>query len=241
MQEVLGPGDTVRLTAFRYPELTTEARLTEEGKMNVPMIGLVTLRGMTPAQAAQHIAERLVRGNFLLHPQIDLAVVQARSRQVSVLGFVTTPGRYALEGTRARLTDVIAMAGGLQATAADTAVVQRVRDGKKESVNVDLAAIVQAGDNTKDIEIASGDSVFVPKAPMVYVYGEVIRGGTYRLEPGMTVMQAISVAGGVTPRGSERRAQLRRKDADGKWKETAARPFDAVGPDDVVHVPESLF
>jgi polysaccharide export outer membrane protein len=81
----------------------------------------------------------------------------------------------------------------------------------------------------------------VPKAPVVYVYGEVVRGGGYRLEPGMAVMQAISLAGGVTPRGSESRIKLRRLGSDGKWMEHDARPFDPVLPDDVVYVRESLF
>lgn len=241
MQEVLGPGDTVRITAFRYPDLTTVARLSEEGAVNVPLIGQVTLKGMTPEQAGRHIAERLKHGNFILNPQIDVAVTQARSRQVSVLGFVKNPGRYTLEGATARVTDVIAMAGGLVPDASDTAIVQRDRDGKRESVSIDIASIIQRGDASKNIEVASGDSIFVAKAPVVYVYGEVTKGGSYRLEPGMTVMQAISVAGGVTPRGSERRVKLRRRSADGVWKETTPKPFQPVSPDDVIYVRESWF
>lgn len=241
MQEVLGPGDTVRITAFRYPDLTTVARLSEEGAVNVPLIGQVTLKGMTPDQAGGHIAERLKTGNFILNPQIDVSVTQARSRQVSVLGFVKNPGRYMLEGTTARVTDVIAMAGGLVPDASDTAIVQRNRDGKSESVPIDLASIIQRGDASKNIEVASGDSVFVAKAPVVYVYGEVTKGGSYRLEPGMTVMQAISLAGGVTPRGSEKRAKLRRRGPDGKWQETNAGPLDPVAADDVIYIRETWF
>lgn len=241
MQEVLGAGDTVRITAFRYPDLTTETRISEQGKVNVPMIGEVKLAGMTPEQAARHIADRMKRGNYILNPQIDVAVLEARSRQVSVLGFVTRPGRYVLDGTTAKLTDVLAMAGGPLPAAADTAVVQRTRGGESESVNVDLAAIIQGGDASKDIEVASGDSIFVPKAPVVYVYGEVMRGGSYRLEPGMTVMQAISMAGGITPRGSENRIELRRRGADGKWKETSIEPIASVSANDVIYVRESLF
>jgi polysaccharide export outer membrane protein len=75
----------------------------------------------------------------------------------------------------------------------------------------------------------------------VYVYGEVARGGSYRLEPGMTVMQAISLAGGLTPRGSERGAKLRRKAPAGGWSETLARPTDLVTADDVIYIRESLF
>lgn len=241
MQEVIGPGDTVRVTAFRYPELTTEARVSEDGKVGVPLIGQVLVRGMTPGQAADQIAERLKSGNFLLNPQISVAVTTARSRQVSVLGYVNKPGRYTLEGSTAKVTDLIAMAGGLAADASDTAFVQIERDGKGEPVSVNLASIIQSGEASKDINLESGDSIFVPKAPVVYVYGEVTKAGSYRLEPGMTVMQAISLAGGVTPRGSDRRVKLRRKEASGGWKESSARPFDRVAPDDVIYVREALF
>jgi polysaccharide export outer membrane protein len=205
------------------------------------MIGQVTLQGLTPNQAAAHIADRLKKGNFILNPQIDVTVLEARSRQVSVLGFVTRPGRYILDGTSAKLTDVLAMAGGLVPAAADTAVIKRTRGEKSESLNVDLAALIRGGDAAKDIEVRSGDSVFVPKAPVVYVYGEVMRGGSYRLEPGMTVMQAISVAGGITPRGSDSRIKLRRRDENGKWHESDPKPVDQVAADDVIYVRESLF
>ena len=241
MREVLGAGDTVRITTFRHPDLTTEARIAEDGKLNVPFVGQVTLQGKTPVEAARHIADLMKKGNFLVNPQIDVSVLEARSRQVSVLGFVTRPGRYMLEGAAAKVTDVLAMAGGLVPAASDTVVVTRTRQGKSESLNIDLAAIIQRGDSTKDIEVGSGDSVFVPKAPVIYVYGEVTRGGSYRLEPGMTVMQALSVAGGISPRGSERRVKLRRKEADGSWKETSAEPLDVVSADDVIYVRESIF
>lgn len=241
MQEVLGAGDVVRITAFRYPDLTTEARIAEDGSIGVPMIGRVKLMGMTPERAALHIAERMKQGKYILNPQIDVAVVEARSRQVSVMGFVARPGRYMLEGSTARLTDVLAMAGGLVPAAADTAVVKRTRDGKSEALNIDIAAIIQGGDTSKDLEIGSGDSVFVPKAPVVYVYGEVVRGGSYRLDKGMTVMQAVSLAGGITPRGSERRMKLRRRGPEGEWKEFDANPRDPAGADDEIYVRESLF
>lgn len=241
MQEVIGAGDTVRIRAFRYPELTTEARVTEAGQVQVPHIGPVVLQGLTPEKAASLIAERLKIGNYVLDPQINVAIVQARSRQVSVLGHVTRPGRYTLEGASARLSDVVAMAGGLAPSASDVLVVKRMRNGRAESINVDLGAVIRGSREAQDLEIASGDSVFVPKAPVVYVYGEVTRGGSYRLEPGMTVMHALSLAGGVTPRGSEKLAKLRRKNPGGGWSEAPARPTDAVAADDVIYIRESLF
>lgn len=240
MQEVIGAGDTLRISAFRYPELTTETRVSEEGRIHMPLVGVVALQGLTTEKAAAVIAERLKHGNYMLNPEINVAVLQARSRQVSVLGHVTRPGRYTLEGASARLSDVVAMAGGLVPAASDVLVVKRARQGRTESINVDLGAIIRGSAQAEDVELAAGDSVFVPRAPVVYVYGEVARGGSYRLEPGMTVMQAISLAGGVTPRGSERGAKLRRK-TPGGWTETLARPTDPVSADDVIHIRESLF
>jgi polysaccharide export outer membrane protein len=241
MREVLGPGDTVRITAFRYPNLTTEARLSEDGKVTMPLLGEVMLQGLTPEQAARDIADRLENGNYLKDPQIGVAVIQARSRQVSVLGMVTHPGRYVLDGASARVTDVIALAGGLQPGAADTATVQRIRAGKAESLQVDLVAIMQDADPSTNVEIASGDSVFVPRAPVFYIYGEVKQGGAYRLEPQITVTQAIALAGGITPRGSEHRVQLRRRAPDGQWREWRAGLTDVVLAGDVIFVRESLF
>jgi polysaccharide export outer membrane protein len=241
MREVLGAGDTVRITVLRHPDLTAEVRISESGEMSVPLVGKLAVAGMTPEEASRRIVERLKAGQYLVNPQVDVAVLEARSRQVSVLGFVTRPGRYALEGATARVTDVLAMAGGVVPAASATAIVTRRNGGQSESHSVDLAAIIQRGDVSQDIEVGSGDSVFVPKAPVVYVYGEVARGGSYRLEPGMTVMQAISVAGGMTPRGSERRIKLRRREPGGEWREAAARPLDPVSADDVLYVREGLF
>jgi polysaccharide export outer membrane protein len=239
MREVLGAGDSVRITAFRYPELTTEVRLSEEGRVTVPLIGEINLQGMTPDQAGKHIADRMKKGNYLVDPQIGVTVLQARSRQVSVLGFVARPGRYSLEGTTARVADVIAMAGGLQPTASDTITVQSHRGGRTEKIDIDFPAILR--DASLNIEVQSGDTVFVPRASMFYIYGEVVRAGSYRIEPGMTVMQAISVAGGLTLRGTDNGPRLRRREANGSWKETTAKLIDPVFPDDIIFVREGLF
>jgi polysaccharide biosynthesis/export protein len=240
MREVIGPGDTIRITAYRNPDLTTEARLSDQGKLNVPLVGEMALSGMTPDQAAKRIADRLKQGKYVLDPQITVTVVQARSRLVSILGFVNSPGRYELDGISAKISDVIAMAGGLDPNASDKIILQPSGGSKNEPVTVDLSSIIQ-GDASKNIDVRGGDSIFVPRAAVVYVYGEVQKGGAYRIEGEMTVMQAISLAGGITPRGSENRVQLRRKGSDGKWKQGNVKLTDVVSPDDVIYVREGLF
>ncbi len=240
MREIIGPGDTVRVSTYRHPELTTEARLSDRGELGVPLVGQVTLKGLTPDQAAKLIADKLKRGNFLVDPQIIVRVIEARSRQISILGYVKNPGRYVLDGSAAKISDVIAMAGGLEISGSNKIIIQRSEAGKTQTVNVDLLSIIE-GDSSKNVEVHGGDSVFVPRAAIVYVYGEVMKGGAYRIEPNMTVMQAISLAGGITPRGSESRVQLRHRASDGHWKESSAKLTDQVAPDDVVYVRESLF
>jgi polysaccharide export outer membrane protein len=196
---------------------------------------------MTADAASQRIAARLKDGKFLINPQVGVALLTLRSRQVSVLGDVTRPGRYALEDTSAKLTDILAMAGGLAPLAADTVTVMSQRDGKPIKTEVNLQSIMRGVQIEKNVDIRNGDTVFVPRAPVFYIYGEVTRGGAYKLEQHMTVMQAISVGGGVTLRGSDRRLQVRRRAPDGQLREYSAKLADLVQPDDVIYVKESLF
>jgi len=94
---------------------------------------------------------------------------------------------------------------------------------------------------SKDYELQSGDTVYIERGPTFYIHGEVARSGAYPLQPGMTVMQAIALGGGITPRGSDRRLKLRRAGPDGKMVETDAKLQDVVKADDVIFVKEALF
>jgi polysaccharide export outer membrane protein len=195
----------------------------------MPMVGEVKVAGMTPVEAGSQIAGELKRGKFLKNPQVTVALTTVRSRQVSVLGQVARPGRYPLDDTSMRLSDVIAAAGGVAAGGSENVTVMRNGEAQK----IDMLA--------KSFDLQNGDTVYVDRAPVFYVYGEVARSGAYRVEPNMTVMQAISVGGGITPRGSERRVKLRRPAADGKFVESDAKLQDTVQADDVIFVRESLF
>jgi len=237
--ESLGMGDMVRITVFRNPDLTTEARVNERGTILFPMIGEVPVAGLTPSQAGARIAEKLRTGRFVVNPEVTVAIAQVNSRQVSVLGNVNKPGRYPLDAINVKLTDVLATAGGVAPTGADLVTIVSATNGKK--ADVDLAAMFRNGDLSKNVELQPGDTIYVHRAPMVYVYGEVQKGGAYRLEPHMTVMQAIALASGITPRGTERGIKLSRRDATGNVKKIDVALTDGVEPDDVIYVRESLF
>lgn len=238
--EALGMGDMVRVSVFRNPELTTEARVSERGTILFPMIGEVNIAGLTPSQAGSRIADKLRSGKYVVNPEVTVSMMQVNSRQVSVLGNVVKPGRYPLDSTTAHLTDVIALAGGVGPTGSDEVTIITNRGGKQEKVNVDMAEMFRRGDLTHNIALEPGDTIYVHKAPMVYVYGEVQKGGAYRVEPNMTVMQALAMGGGITPRGTERGIKINRRDGSGV-KRIDANLTTTVQADDVIYVRESLF
>jgi polysaccharide export outer membrane protein len=240
-REVLGAGDTLRITVFQNPDLTTETRISEQGTILFPLIGEVTLSGQTPTAAASRIASQLKQGDFLKNPQVSVTVMQVRSRQVSVLGLVARPGRYALDDTSSKLTDILALAGGIVPGGDDTVTVMGNRGGKIQKIEVDVPGMYRNGDMTSNVEVQNGDTIFVPRAPVFYIYGEVLRAGAYRLEPNATVMNALSLGGGLTPRGTERGLKINRRMPDGGVKRIDARLADQIQPDDVIYVRESLF
>ena len=227
--EKLGIGDAIHVTVFQQPDLTTDTRINEKGSIAMPLIGEVKVAGKSQAEAAAQIAKSLKDGKFLKNPQVAVAITTVRSRQVSVLGAVARPGRYPLDDTSSQLSDVIAAAGGISAIGGDTVLV--IRDGKEQRVPL----------LGKSYTLKGGETVHVERAPVFYIHGEVARSGAYRVEPNMTIMQAIAAGGGITPRGSDRRLKLRRGGADGKLQEKDGSLRDPVKADDVIFVKEALF
>src|SRR6266852_140352 len=214
-REILGGGDSVRITVFQNPDLTTETRISERGTITFPLIGEILLAGLTPAGAEARIAKQLIEGKFVLKPQVSLNVVRVRSRQVSVLGQVARPGRYALDDTSSSLTDILALAGGIGPTGDDNVTVMITRNGKTAKLEINVPSMYRTGDLSQNIEVENGDTIFVQRAPVFYIFGEVQRPGAFRLEPAMTVMQALSLGGGVTPRGTDRGLKVHRRMPNG--------------------------
>ena len=240
-RETLGPGDAVRVTVFQNPDFNTETRLSERGTIVFPLIGELQFTGMTPAQAGSRIADELKKGKYIVNPQVTVQLTTVRSRQVSVLGEVAKPGKYPLDDHSSRLTDILAMAGGVTPTASDTVTVLVTRDNKLEKREVDVSAMARNGNLAANFEIQGGDTVYVQRAPTFYIYGEVQRAGSYPLKANMSVMQALSVGGGVTLRGTERGMKIHRRNGDGKVIPVDVQLTDPVQPDDVIYVRESLF
>jgi polysaccharide export outer membrane protein len=240
-QYKLAAGDVIRISVYQSADLTLETRLTEAGTISYPLLGSVALAGLTVTEAERRIADGLRNGNFVKQPQVSIAVQQVRGNQVSVLGQVARPGRYPLETGNVQLTDMIATAGGVIPNGADQIVVVGTRGGQPYRVEVDLPSVFGPGRRSNDISLQNGDVVWVDRAPTVYMYGEVQRPGSMRLERGMTVMQALATAGGLTQRGTERGLRVHRRDAQGQVRVIEPAMTDKLQADDIVYVRESVF
>jgi polysaccharide biosynthesis/export protein len=237
----LGAGDQLRIVVFQNPELTMETRLSESGRISYPLLGSVRLGGATVGEAEQLIAEGLRTGNFVRQPQVAVLVTQVRGNQANVLGQVNRPGRYPLEVAGMRLSDLLALAGGTAPAGTDRVVVVGVREGQTFRAEVDLPALFGPEGAAKDLTIQNGDSLWVDRQPMVYIYGEVQRPGPMRLEREMTLLQGLATGGGLTQRGTEKGIRVHRRGADGRIERLELRSQDLLRDGDVVHVPESLF
>jgi polysaccharide biosynthesis/export protein len=237
----LGSGDVVRIVVFQNPDLTLETRVTEAGVVSYPLLGSVRLGGASVTQAEKLIADGLRDGNFVKNPQVTLVVVQVRGNQASVLGQVNRPGRYPIEVADMRLSDLLAMAGGAAPSGSDVVVLTGTREGKPYRLEVDLPTVFAAGGASKDVVVLNGDTVWVDRQPIVYIYGEVQRPGPMRLEREMTVMQALATGGGLNARGTEKGIRIHRKNGTGSVQVIETKMDDKLRDGDVVFVRESLF
>ncbi len=238
----LGAGDVIRVNVYQNADLTLETRVSETGYISFPLLGNVRIGGLGVSAAEKLIADGLKNGNFVKQPQVTLTLLQVKGNQASVLGQVNRPGRYPIETADMRLTDLLANAGGVASTGGDQLVLTGTRDGKPFRLEIDLPGVFSAEQNrANDVLVQNGDVLWVDRAPMVYIYGEVQRPGPMRLERGMTLMQVLAAGGGLNQRGTERGIRVHRKGADGKVQVMQAAMDDGVKDGDVVYVKESLF
>lgn len=237
----LGPGDGLKIAVFQNPDLSLETRVSETGAISYPLVGNVQLGGLSVAAAERAIADGLKKGGFVLQPQVTVVLQQVRGAQVAVLGQVARPGRYPLESTAMKLTDALALAGGTAPQGADKVILTGMRNGRRVRAEIDVAELFVSWTPEKDVPVMAGDTLYVQRAPQVFVYGEVQRAGAYRVERQMTVLQALAMGGGLSPRGTERGIRIHRRSEDGATRIINPQLNDPVQPDDVVVVREALF
>jgi polysaccharide export outer membrane protein len=237
----LGAGDILDVRVFRNSDLTQEVRVSESGFISYPLIGRVEIGGLTIDVAEQKLARLLTEGGFLQQAQVNIVVKQINGNLVSVLGQVNRPGRYPLETFNITVSDILASAGGIATSGADVITLVGVRDGKSFRREIDIDAMYSENRQTDNILVRGGDEIYVHRASMFYIYGEVQRPGSYRIEKNMTEIQALAQGGGPTIRGTERSLRLTRRDANGKMERRAALPDELIKDGDVLYVSESIF
>ena len=240
LMSVLGAGDSVTVQIFGEPE-TTPLYVGDDGTIDAPYAGRIPVAGISPVAASGRVAKALKDGKYFVDPHVTLMVVKANSQFVSVVGEVNSPGRYPIT-PRTTLVDLLAQAGGTKETASDIGyVVRKEESGELSRYPVNLDAIKEIPDAPSTWTLVVGDSLVVPRGEQFSIVGEVTSPGRYRIDPGMTVLQAVARAGGITERGSERRIQLKRTEKPGQYRTLHAKPGDPVKPGDIILVKESIF
>jgi polysaccharide export outer membrane protein len=214
---LVGSGDVLRVTVWGHDNLSRADAVSPQGTLAFPLIGEVSVAGLTTAQVEARIRELLDR-DYIVDPRVSVAVQEYRSQKVIVLGEVVKPGAYPLTGLTT-LLDVLSQAGGQTPAAGGTVMVTRAPSesstaGIGEALRVNLRKLLD-GDPAANLRLQSGDTVFFPRMTSFFVLGEVQRQGAYAMERETTVLEAITLAGGFTDRAAPRGAKILRKRADG--------------------------
>ncbi|MBF4991753.1 SLBB domain-containing protein [Methylophilus sp. QUAN] len=161
-------------------------------------------------------------------------------RDVAVTGQVLRPGKYGIQGGSRRISDFVALAGGSTEAAGETLFFTSTRSGTPTTQEINIDELFRAPASAINKDLLPGDVIYVPKAPQVYVYGEVQRPGMFKIDKNMTVMQAIAKAGGLTIRGTQRSVKLHRKNAEGAVVKQVPDLTAVLQDEDVLFIEESL-
>jgi polysaccharide export outer membrane protein len=238
---LLAAGDILKISVFKNPDLSLDVRVSESGSIGYPLIGSVPVKGLTLPAAESKIAQMLRDGGFVVNPQVNILLTEGFGNLVSVIGEVNKSGRYSVDSAGGHVSGMLAAAGGVAPNGGEIITVSGMRSGKPFRRDVDIVKMSSTGNQADDIELYGGDTLYVNRAPMFYIYGQVQKPGQYRLERGMTVIQALATGGGVTGKGTQRGIVRHRRDPSGKVKEEGVSMDTDVQDQDVIYVKESLF
>jgi polysaccharide biosynthesis/export protein len=247
---VVGPQDVLTITSYDQADLSGKFTLEADGTFTYPLIGRVNAGGLTLHALEDLLKKRLKDDGFFRKPQITVSVETYKSQKIFVVGEVRTPGSYPLSGDM-NLVEAIARAGSTLPTASGEAIVVHPAQGASgptlpnqdaavKTERIDLRAM-QNGALTAAVVLRDGDTIFVPRAESVYLFGQVKNPGAYTLQQKDTsVLQALSLAGGITDRGATTRIRIVRL-VGAEKKELKVKLTDVVLPGDTVIVAERIF
>ena len=236
---IIGPGDVLKISVYDHDDLQTVSRVSENGIIILPLLGQVKVNGLSISQTSKKIAD-LYSDGYIINPQVSIFVQEFRSKKAVVLGHVKKPGLIELSGPTTFL-ELLSKAGGLAPDYGETATIKRKVDGKSTMISVNIKSLTEGGDMSQNIPIREGDTVYITKAGMCYVTGEVKDPDAYPCEGDATILKLITLAGGFTGKASRSGVRIVRV-IDGK--KTVIKDVDLdthLQPDDVIVVPESFF
>jgi len=231
----LGKQDVITIKVVSQPDMDTTTRVGPDGTIEFPYVGRVKAAGMSEDQLARVIEQRLASRQIVTDPHV-LIETTGFGTQATILGEVGSPGAFTLDRDTT-LSQFLARAGGLRETAGEITIRRNGRIiGRYNGKDVASGKI-----NADRILIRNNDEIYVDLAPFYYVYGFVGHAGEFPLIRPLTVQQALAIAGGVAPLGSEWRMFIKRKQADGQTMEVPASLDDQVQPNDTIVVNERIF
>jgi polysaccharide biosynthesis/export protein len=244
----VGPQDVLIITSYDQADLSNKFTVEADGTFTYPLIGRVKAGGLTLRALEDSLKARLKDEGFFKNPQVTVAVETYKSQKIYVIGEVRAPGPVPLSGDMS-LVEALSRAGSLLPTASGEAIIIHPTPGATgptlpsqgaNTERVDLREM-QNGASTLNIVLRDGDTISIPKAETVYVYGQVKKPDAYSLQQkNTTVLQALALAGGVTDRGSLNRITIMRV-VKGDKKEVKVKITDIVQPGDTIKVGDRLF
>ena len=246
---IVGPHDVLTITSYDEADLSGKFTVETDGTFTYPLIGRLQVGGLTLRTVEERLKKQLKDEDYFTNPQITVVVEQYRSQKVFIVGEVRAPGSYPVSGEM-NLIEALARAGSTLPTASGEAIIVHLptgqsatgptmpsQDNAENIVRIDLREL-QNGVFSNNAALRDGDTILVPRAESIYVFGQVKNPGAYALQQrGTTVLQALSLAGGVVDRGSMSRIRIVRI-VDGNKKEIRVSLTDVVQAGDTIIVPE---
>jgi polysaccharide biosynthesis/export protein len=236
----LGSGDLVEVSVYNVPELSTKARVSNSGDVYLPLIDYVHVGDLTIEEAQTLIAKRLTDGGFVRNPHVTIFVDESSSQGVTILGEVSKPGIYPNLGDH-KLYEIVSEAGGFTQSAAKR--VSIIRRNQPQPLNVTLPKNL-GDDLSSNVDIMPGDTIHVPRAPVIYVVGDVGRPSGLLVDNGsLTVLQALALAGGTNKTAKMGGVRIIRKGPTGMTETQVPlkKMLEAKAPDIQLQADDILF
>ena len=236
---IIGSGDVLKISVYDHDDLQTVSRVSENGIIILPLLGQVKVNKLSISQTSNKIAA-LYSDGYIVNPQVSIFVQEFRSKKAVVLGHVKKPGLIELSGPTTFL-ELLSKAGGLAPDFGETATIKRVVDGKNKMISVNIKSLTMGGDMSQNIPIREGDTVYISKAGMCYVTGEVKAPDAYPCDGDATILKLITLAGGFSGKASRSGVRIVRIIDGQKTVIKDVEMGTRVQPDDIIVVPESFF